>query len=291
MLGNTYNNNGMGCLNIPDISPEDAGNFYRIRNENVHSAIEHNNHLSAVEKEYWKKKNSGIHEPYEYGYPLGWSIFGDTTQMLILCILGICIAVAPVFSNEYQSGTDAVILSTTYGKSRVIYAKIISSLLFGTIVFAVNAAAALLLPLLTFGTEGGNLPLQIMDSYCPYALTFSQSSFITLGTAYFVMLGLLAVTLLCSSKMKSSFTVLIVDILLIFLPVFFRYSENSLWQHIYSLLPYPSLSGLSLFKEYLSYHLGGLVCNVNEMILLFYLFIVLICLPLACRNFKNHQVQ
>ena len=101
-------------------------------------------------------------------------------------------------------GTDAVILSTKYGKSKVIYAKIISSLLFGTVTFVMNCTIALLLPLLTFGVEGGNLPLQIMDSYCPYALNFSQAAFIVIGIAYFVMLGLLAITLLCSSKMKSS---------------------------------------------------------------------------------------
>ena len=52
-----------------------------------------------------------------------------------------------------------------------------------------------------------------------------------------------------------------------------------------------TFSGLSLFKEYLSYHLGSLVCNVNEMILLFYLLTVLICLPLAFKSFKRHQVQ
>lgn len=291
MLGNTYNHNAMGYLNIPDISTEDAGNFYQIRNKNVNLSIENNPSLSSLEKDYWKNKNAEIDEPYEYGYPLGWTMFIDTAQMLILCILGICIAVAPVFSNEYQSGTDTVILSTKYGKSKVIYAKIISSLLFGTVTFVMNCTIALLLPLLTFGVEGGNLPLQIMDSYCPYALNFSQAAFIVIGIAYFVMLGLLAITLLCSSKMKSAFTVLIIDVLLIFLPVFFSYGENSLWQHIYPLLPYPSLTGFSLFKEYLSYGLGGIVYNVNEIILLLYLFIVLISLPLAYRNFKRHQVQ
>jgi len=244
-----------------------------------------------LKKNIGKKKTHEISEPYEYGYPLGWSTFGDTSQMLILCILGICIAVAPMFSNEYQSGTDAVILSTRFGKSKVIYAKIISSVIFGTIVFVVDAAVALLLPLVTFGIGGGDLHLQIMDGYCPYAFTFLQAVFILIGIAYLVMLGLLSITLLCSSKMKSSFTVLIVDVVLIFLPVFLSSGENDIWRHIYSLLPYQSISGLSQFKEYLSYRFGSIVINLFGMIALFYLIVTLVSLPLAYRGFKKHQVQ
>lgn len=291
MLGNTYLHNHMGHLNIPAISPEEAKNFYQTRNKNVDLFIKTNPSLSDAEKKYWKNKNAAITEPYEYGYPLGWSTFGDTAQMLILCILGICIAAAPTFSNEYQSGTDALILSTRYGKNKLIHAKIISSLLFGTVVYAINAATALSLPLITFGSQGGNLPLQIMDSYCPYPLTFSQATMILLGTGYLIMLGLLSITLLCSSRLSSSFTVLLIDVILILLPVFLSPGTNNLWRHIYSLLPCQTNSGLAEFKEYLSYQFGPLILTRFEATALLYLALTLLTLPLAHRSFKKHQVQ
>lgn len=290
MIGNTYDHNEMGYLNMPSISEDDAARFYEIRNENVKAYVESSN-FSDAEKEYWLSKNSKITEPYEYGYPMGWSTFGDTFQMLVICILGICIAVAPVFAGEYQSGTDAVILSTRYGKSKLINAKIISAVLFGSAVFMINAAAALLLPLLTFGFQGGDLPLQIMDSFCPYALTFSQASFILIGIAYLVMLVLLFVTLLCSAKMKSPFGVLVVDVVLIFLPIFLQPSTNYLWQRIYYLLPSSAIEGLSLCKLYLSYNFGFTVLDLFGAVSVIYLLAILLFASFAYRSFKKHQVK
>lgn len=290
MLGDTYFDNEMGYLNIPQISLENGAEFYQAKDETINMRI-NSDSLTSAEKTYWKNKSSKIPQPYEYGYVLGWSAFGDTVQTLIVCILGICITVAPVFANEYQTGADAVVLSTRFGKTKVVYAKIISAIIFGTIVFAINAAAALLLPLLTFGADGGSLPLQIMDSTCPYALTFSQAAFILIGIAYIVMLGLLSFTLLCSSKMSSAFPVLIIDVLIIFLPTFLRFPKTNLLQHIYHLFPDQTLVGLSVFKEYFSYSLGGIVLNPFGMIILLYTVIVFATLPLAGRTFSTHQVQ
>lgn len=291
MLGNTYADNEMGYLNIPEISLEDGASFYQARDDTITMRINSNPNFTDTERTYWKNKSSKIQKNYKYGYVLGWSAFGDTVQTLIICILGICITVAPVFANEYQTGADAVVLSTRFGKTKVVYAKIISSIIFGTIVFAINAAVALLLPLLTFGADGGNLPLQIMDSTCPYALTFSQSAFILIGIAYIVMMGLLSFTLLCSSKMSSAFPVLIIDVMIIFLPTFLRMPKTNLWQHIYHLFPDQTLGGLSVFKEYFSYALGGIVLNPFGMSLLVYTVIVFAALPLAGRIFSTHQVQ
>ncbi len=291
MLGNTFVHNEMGYLNIPDIAPSDTPHFYQARNYNVNQYIDSLPQLSSTEKQYWKEKNKKIAEPYEYGCPLGWSNFGDTSQMLIICIFGICIAVAPIFSNEYQTGADAVILSTRFGKSKIAYAKIITALLFGSIVLTVNAAAALLLPLLAFGADGGNLPLQIMDSFCPYDLTFMETAFIILAISYLTMLGLLAITLYCSSKAKSSFTVLTADVLLIFFPVFLSSGSNDIWNHIYMLLPYQALSGLSIFQEYLSYHLGNAVLPLITAIIPVYAIIIFLSVIFAGKNFCKHQVQ
>lgn len=291
MLGNTYIPNHLGHNNISKIDLTNGADFYNTRNEMVKSFINNNKDLSEKEKEYWLDKNEKIKEPYEYGYALGWSAFGDTAVMLIISVLGICIALASVFANEYQAGTDAVILSTRYGKSKIIYAKIITSLLFATAVFTVNAVTALAIPLITRGADGANLPLQIMDTSTPYPLTFLQATLITIGIAFAVMLGLVSVTLLCSSKMKTAFPVLIMDVLLIFIPIFLKPGSSDLWNHIAWLLPYNSMSGLSIFKEYLSYPAGITVISVLSMIVILYFAVTLIALPLAGRGFKKHQVK
>ena len=291
MLGNTYIPNHLGHNNISKIDLTNGADFYNTRNEMVKNQINSNNDLTESEKEYWLDKNEEIIEPYEYGFALGWSSFGDTAVMLIISILGICIALASVFANEYQSGTDAVILSTRYGKSKVIYAKLITSLIFATAVFTVNAATALAIPLITRGADGANLPLQIMDTSVPYPLTFLQATLITIVIAYAVMLGLVSITLLCSSRMRTAFPVLIIDVLIIFIPIFLKPGSSALWNHIAWLLPYNGMSGISIFKEYLSYPTGIAVISVVSMIVILYLAITLIALPLAGRGFKKHQVK
>ena len=112
MLGDTYADNEMGYLNIPEVSLKDGAHFYQTRDETITRRINSDSNFTGTEKTYWKNKSSKIQKNYKYGYVLGWSAFGNTVQTLIICILGICITVAPVFANEYQTGADAVVLST-----------------------------------------------------------------------------------------------------------------------------------------------------------------------------------
>ena len=296
LLGENYCNlnESLGYDKIPQISLSEGAKFYETRNSKVNEIINSSyfdgKKYTAAEKAFWLKRKAEIKEPYNYGYVLGWSNFGDTAQMLIICIFGICIVVAPVFSNEYQTGTAAVILSTRYGKSKIVWAKIITATLFGTVIFAMNAFISLAIPLITFGIEGGDLPLQIMNMTVPYALTFSDAAYIMIGIGYLVMLGLLSITLLFSARMRSSFTVLIIDVLLVFLPIFLGLSgSNHLWNQLLRLLPYQALSGLSLFKEYISYPFGGIILSLYAMIAIVYASISLLSLPFAGRSFSRYQ--
>ncbi len=285
MIGNAYSNNEYGATNILQVNLENGANFYKTRQETIAEQIKNNDELSEQEKLYWEEKSLSVESPFDYGYVLGWAKFGDTADMLIICILGICIAVAPIFASEYQAGTDAIILSTRYGKNKVIGAKILTAFLFGTIVFAVNALIALLLPLLTFGAEGGDLPIQIAYIKSPYNLTFMQADLLAIIIAYIVLVGLISITLLLSAKMKSSFAVLILDILIIFIPMFFSLSKANAW------LPAMATSGTSMCSYYISYHLGSTVINVFSLVIIVYAFISALSLPMAGRFFKKHQVQ
>lgn len=285
MIGNAYSNNEHGATNILSVNLENGANFYETRQKTIAERIKNNEDLSDAERTYWEEKSFSVEAPYEYGYVLGWAKFGETADMLIISILGICIGVAPIFASEYQSGTDAIILSTRYGKNRIIGAKILTAFLFGTIVFAVNALIALLLPLLTFGAKGGDLPIQIAYINSPYNLTFMQADLLAILIAYIVLVGLISITLLLSAKMKSPFAVLILDVLIIFIPMFFSLSKANAW------LPAMATLGLSMCSYYISYHLGHFIVNVFSLIIIVYAVITAISIPMAGRSFKRHQVQ
>ncbi|WP_315524308.1 ABC transporter permease subunit [Pseudoramibacter alactolyticus] len=284
LLGNAYSNNESGADNLMNVNLNSGADFYRARAETVIKRIDNNEDLGEAEKEYWKEKALSIKTPFEYGYMLGWYNFGDTAEMLIICILGICIVLSSVFAEEYQTGTASIILSTRFGKNKIIRAKLLSAFLFSTVVFIVNAMIALTISLRLFGSEGGNLPIQIGSTSAPYQLTFQQAALLSIGIDYIVLLGLVSVTLLLSSKMKSSLSVLIVDMLIIIVPIFFSINKAT------ALLPAMATLGTSLFNYYISYNIGGRVINHFVMILIVYIVMSAIALPMATKVFKNHQV-
>lgn len=90
-------------------------------------------------------------ESFQYGYYVGWEIIISAFELLMFAVLAVCIVIAPVFSGEYQAGTDAVILSGKYGKTRLITAKILAALLFGASAFTLHVIVAFALPLARLG--------------------------------------------------------------------------------------------------------------------------------------------
>ncbi|SHK28318.1 ABC-type Na+ efflux pump, permease component [Clostridium cavendishii DSM 21758] len=279
---------------LVDIKLKDGAKFYETRDSKVSKLLNQNHeggNYSEQEKKFWLDKNSKIDKPYTYGYYHGWDgilgIFGS----LIFMLLAICITVAPVFAGEYQCGADAVILSSKYGKTKVIRAKIGAVFIFVTMVYFVNAIFAVGMPLLTFGVDGWNLPIQICNTIIPYNLTFASCTLISVGIFYLVMLGIVSFTLFISAKCKSPFTVLIVDVLILFVPLFLGDgADNGLYQHIIYLLPYQK-SMIHLFSAYISYSFGGLTLSLISMRMLAYIVMTIAFLPFIGNAFRKHQVQ
>lgn len=210
--------------------------------------------------------------------------------IFIFVILGICISIAPVFASEYESGADAIILSSRYGKSKVIRAKILASYIFAILTSIIIAILGIGSQLLLFGTEGWNLPIQIVDTIISYPFNFLQLVLYMLLITFVVMLSLVSITLFLSSKMKSSFSVLIVNIVIIILPLFLGKSDTGdLYNHIYYLLPGVSLQ--NLYSQYISYSFGNIVLDIYTMTLVAYIIMLSIFLPLSMRTFKNHQIN
>ena len=195
-------------------------------------------------------------------------------------ILAICIVIAPVFSGEYQAGTDAVILSGKYGKTKLITAKIIASLLFGTMAFVLHIIVACGLPLIAFGVEGWNLPFQIAGLTIPYPFTFLQATLINLGVIYLVQLAMIGLTLLLSAKMKSPYLVLMVLVPILLIPMFLTPNgATGAYNLTLFLLPYRAT--IPELGKYISYQFGGLVLDTFSMRAIVYAALTIVTLLFA----------
>lgn len=278
---------------IKTMSLKNGVDFYKSRNEKINTILNMeyaDGNYTQKEKDFWLSKNKEISEPYLNGYYQGWDYFILSRDLLIFTILAICISIASVFSGEYQSGTDSVILSSKYGKSKVITAKIISSFLFGTIIFIINTTVCVGILTLSFGTDGWNLPLQLTASSVPYPYTLLQATLLSILVIYIILIALISFTLLLSSCMKSPFPVLITNIIILFVPIFLQYSEtNKLYNLILRILPSNAIS--FSFANYIDYKIGNLIIDLPTMIIFTCLVFAILFLPFIKNNFKKHQVN
>ena len=265
--------------------------FYRARDEKIALTLENpSRELTEDAKSYWSSMGDSVAEPFDYGWFKGWDIILASFELLVFAILAVCIALAPAFAGEYTAGTDAVILSSRYGKSKLGRAKIIAAYLFGLAAFTLIVAIALAIPLLSFGFDGWDKPVQISNTVIPYNLTFLQATLLNLGVIYLVLGGMIALTLLLSSKLKSPYLVLVVLVPLLFLPLFLTPSGTTdIYNQTLFLLPYRAT--MPELSKFITYQVGPLVMNAFTMRAVTYLVIIAVCAPLSARFFKRHQVS
>lgn len=283
-------NESVGYNALPDLDISRGTDFYGARQEKIEKLLNASSReLSEEQKAYWRDMNSKVDEPFTNGYYEGWEIIISSFELLMFALLAVCIVIAPVFSGEYQAGTDAVILSAKYGKTKLATAKIIAAYLFGALAFTLHIVVALGLPLAAFGFDGWDLPLQIANTTIPYPFTFLQSVLVNLGVVYLVLFAVIGLTLLLSAKMKSPYFVLIVLVPVLFIPMFLSPNGTSgAYNLTLFLLPYRST--IPEIGKYISYQFGGLVLDVFSMRAILYAILTAIMLPFARRGFKKHQV-
>ena len=292
LIADTYSspNDSWGYNHLPEVEVKEENPFYQAMKGKIQTLLDSPSRaLTDEQKEYWGGMADKVGIPLQYGYHGGWEIIISSFELLMFALLAICIVIAPVFSGEYQAGTDAVILSAKYGKTKLTTAKIAASLLFGTAAFILHVVVACGLPLAAFGTDGWNLPLQIANTTIPYPYTFLQAALTNIGVIYLVLLAMIGVTLLLSAKMKSPYAVLIILVPLLFIPMFLTPNGTTgAYNLLLFLLPYRST--MPEFGKYISYQFGGMVFDVLTVRAVLYTVLTVIMLSLARLGFKKHQV-
>lgn len=280
-----------GYSSLPGLELPDGTQFYEARAEKLDSILnDPARRLSAKQIAFWKRLDSRIKTPLRYGWFEGWLVLFSGWELFVFALLAVCIMIAPVFCGEYLAGTDAVILSAKYGKTKLAGAKIIASYLFGALTFLIHIVVACGIVFLTFGPEGWDLPLQINGLSVPYPLTFLQATLIQTGVLFLVLLGMIGLTLLLSARMKSPFLVLAVLVPVLFVPMFLTPNGIAgLYNRILFLLPYRCF--MPELGHFVCYQFGGTVVDLLSARAILYAAITVLAPMLAKYRFQKHQVS
>lgn len=275
------------------INTNAALDLYGQANQKVASELAGGNLVfsyTEAEQAFWTEKANAVQTPAEYGYAGGWLDFFDMSVFLIFALIVCAIACAGVFNTEYRERTDAVLLSTKFGKSKLGTAKVIASVIVASIVYLIMVAVLLGVPLVFFGTEGATLPLQLRELCNTYSLNLGAAVLILCVVGYIIMLGLLGVTLLLSSKMRSSMGILAIIAAIVIVPMMLSNLHNNIANHILFLFPYLALDANNFF-DLVSYSLGPLVVEYPVVLTIFYGALFGGGIMLAIRCFTKHQVS
>ena len=78
----------------------------------------------------------------------------DYIELYILVLSILCIAIAaPVFANEYQTGSDSILRCTKYGRVKLAVTRITAACSIFIVMFILGMALHLTILNLAFGTE------------------------------------------------------------------------------------------------------------------------------------------
>ena len=246
---------------------------------------------SDAERAYWTAKEDAVPEPLSYGYAGGWEDVLNCVGFLAFPLVAICVVLTPVFAGEYQDRTDAVLLSSRYGRSKLVAAKIVASLLFAAAYYVLAALVIVGVALAFFGAEGATLPVQVMSLDIPYDLTMAEATFLTLGIGLLMALGFAGLVLLLSSKLRSQVAIFAVCVALVFLTGLIPTGGNGALLHVLYLFPINALNAQILFSTLVSYQAGPLVVDLAGVLAGLYALVLVACVPAAAIAFRRHQVM
>lgn len=151
-------------------------------------------------------------------------LFYSYFQMVMFLGCVIVIGVSGVFSEEYSRKTDAILLTSKYGKTKCARAKILASFLFSAGCYGALLLLNAVLFLLDDGISGWNAGVQLdwMNGLhkVDYTLNCGSAAILLAVCGFLAMLMLAGVVLLVSVYCKTPFISIIVSTVLYFLPLF-----------------------------------------------------------------------
>lgn len=273
------------------LTEEDIKSFYDVRQDAVEMSIEGTT-MSPAEKSASVSLSRQVRTPFIYSYTGGYTRFFSqmyTTAVLICFICSICIA--PLFAGEYTDKTDSLILSSKYGKNKVIHAKLITGISFSVLLTIMLTIVSYITVMMFFGREGGEAPIQIFLPLSIHPFTIVQAALLYFTVVLMGNLLSASFVMLLSARLKSPFMVMVIMTVITVFPMFVNVPENTLWiYHLFNLIPV-NMFHLSRILDKFSVDLFGVIVQPYEAAIIFSVVSGIILMPLTYSGFKKHSCQ
>lgn len=202
-------------------------------------------------------------EIIKIGYTEGWrSVSENLIKIIILLSASLIVIISPVFSGEY-GGVDNLILSSRYGRTKCIAAKVFAGFLTALAVTIIILGVNFSMGLFLYGTDGLDCsilfaPLVYIEGGIPYNITMGTLLLYQAMLAFTAAVSVTGITLFCSAAAKKQITALSASAAFYLFPMLAPVSETSPVFRIIGLLPiyqgqFTSLMSVSQINNRLLY--------------------------------------
>ncbi|MDE7303389.1 MAG: ABC transporter permease subunit [Oscillospiraceae bacterium] len=281
-----------GVEDFQKLTREQAEQFDRVRRENREYVIE-NSKISKNMRTYWQKCLDESPETLTYEESGGYYRFVTimyTTAMMAGA--AIAIILSGIFSEEYTSGADCLILSSKHGKGLVIGAKLFAAFVISAVLIILLTAINYAETMIVWGTGGADAQLVLMGNIFPYAITIGQSALLYSMCALAACLLFAAITAMLSAMLKAPFNTIVIMAILLIAPMFINVpNEAPVWVlTLNNLLPTNMMAFWGAMYSY-QYEIFGLIIPPYVFIPIFAAVASCVCVYFSYRAFKKHQIS
>lgn len=285
---------GIGA-DLMDINPDEVEqHFYEKCVSHLDDIMNLEQKEYPTARQFAADKYANVEQPL-YLYPGMSRDAFDYTTLYILVLSILCVAIAaPIFANEYQTGSDSILRCTKYGRIKLAVMRILAACCIFTVIFILGMLLHLSILNLAFGTDCLKTSFQMLFSVINLPnMNLGQVQIILVFAGLLSVLATISFTMFLSARCKDSVTVLLISIMVLFLPIF-AYSAFAGASWISTVLP---SAGIGLQNNFLYQlynfnflHIGGASFWTPYVIVISAVIELPVFLFLAIYTYCRHQV-
>lgn len=268
------------------VTPEKLTDFYKTRQKALSDFLE-NNGQTGKEKEYLLKIGGDVKEPFRYEWAEGWSqLLGSVVaDMGTVMALFLAITLSSSFAGEWHDNTSSLILTTKNGWKSIAWAKTGSGLLFAVEFFAILAAGNLVSQFFFLGTQGWDMPIQVMKLISIAPVNMMQAELYEYAFTFLGVIGFAGVVMLLSARIRSNVLALLFSLGVVYGPMMIvEYLPYGV-QKALDLIPLVG-SGADIFRTN-TFHIFGKYIWSPYLLITVPVFIGILCMPAAVKSWSR----
>ena len=270
------------------VEPEKLTGVYERREQSIEAFLEISGQTGA-ERDYLLRIGEKVKIPFSWKWVEGWSnVLGSMLSDLgVILALFLAIVLSALFAGEWHDNTSPLLLTTKNGWKKLARAKILTGIAFTLELFTMVAAGMIVLQLVYFGTEGWDMPIQMVKMIAIAPMNMLQAEIYEYAFLLLGVLGFAGLVMLFSALCKNHVLALLLSLAVSYGPMAFHERVPMWMEKMFDLLPLVG-SGADVFRTN-TYHIFGHYIWSPYLIIWVPLLIGVLCLRPAVKGWARRM--